>query len=390
MTIISKLVPGGQGITTLENGKKAFLWNALPGEEILEFKITKNKASYLEGIATKINRSSSSRITPKDSHFLSTSPWQILDYQSELSFKHELLVETFHQFKLPTHNIQPVVTDYRDFFYRNKMEYSLYWNHDTNKIHLAFHQRGSHTKIPIINSSLERPEILQAAQNIIADLNLRQEPARKYQSLLLRSDQLGNISGGLLEKHQPHPKFTPLSDQILNTTYHYSPNGFFQINLPLYNLVLIEIIQQLQKFNSSKILDLYSGVGTIGLSVARDRELTLVESNPSAFSELGENSQNFPKAKPILAKSEDALEYISSDQIVILDPPRAGCEPKLIEKLIYEKPEAIFYLSCNPATQARDLALLTQSYRIEKIIPYNFFPRTPHLENLTILKLNQP
>ena len=83
---IDKLVPGGQGITTLADGKKAFLWNALPGEEV-EFEITKNKHSYCEGIATKVISSSPFRIEPKDACYLSTSPWQIIDRTEELSQK---------------------------------------------------------------------------------------------------------------------------------------------------------------------------------------------------------------------------------------------------------------------------------------------------------------
>ena len=70
---------------------------------------------------------------------------------------------------------------------------------------------------------------------------------------------------------------------------------------------------------------------------------------------------------------------------MILDPPRAGCDRKLINKLNEVKPAKIIYLSCNPITQARDIALLTDNYSIDKLQPYNFFPHTPHIENLAIL-----
>ena len=89
-------------------------------------------------------------------------------------------------------------------------------------------------------------------------------------------------------------------------------------------------------------------------------------------------------ANCVLAKSEDVTEYITPDCTVILDPPRAGCDQKLIAKLNEIRPESIIYLSCNPITQARDIALLN-NYRIKKLQPFNFFPRTPHIENLAIL-----
>ena len=87
-----------------------------------------------------------------------------------------------------------------------------------------------------------------------------------------------------------------------------------------------------------------------------------------------------------LAKSEDVTDFIKSDQTVIVDPPRAGLDIKLTEKLLKTLPATIIYLSCNPITQARDIKILTEKYNIIKIQPFNFFPRTPHLENLVILK----
>ena len=78
-------------------------------------------------------------------------------------------------------------------------------------------------------------------------------------------------------------------------------------------------------------------------------------------------------------------EYITPDCTVILDPPRAGCDRKLIDKLNEVKPTKIIYLSCNPITQARDIAPLAEHYSVKKLQPYNFFPHTPHIENLAIL-----
>lgn len=388
---ITKLIPGGQALATMADGKKLFLWNALPGEIVTEFQLTKNKSHFAEGIATKFEQTSPERIAPRDTCYLATSPWQILNYDYELSEKRALLLEIFRQHQIILSSDFTVKTDGHDFYYRNKMEYALYYDHETAQIFPAFHSRGSHRKIPITSSSLERPEIWQRATEIIAELNLKQVDARRFQSLLLRCNQAGEVSGGLLENHQPHPVFAPLEDEILGHKYSYSPNGFFQINLPAYELAL----QEIQKYiTTTKVLDLYAGVGTIGLSVARDRELTLVECDKSAYQELEANCQNaiaengLPEGqvKPVLAKSEEALEYIAPDQTVIVDPPRAGCDHKLLEKLLEVLPPTIIYLSCNPATQARDVAKLQQSYSLSHIQPYNFFPRTPHLENLVVLE----
>lgn len=377
---IDRLVPGGQGIGVEKDGKKGFFWNALPGEIVKSYKITKNKSNYFEAIAEKISEPSAHRIEPKDTCFLATSPWQIMDYSYELAQKRELLIEQFAQNDIEV-NPEPVQTDGNDYNCRNKMEYSLYWNNETKKIELAQHERGSHRKIPLETSSIERSEIFAAAQKIISELNEKHEEARKYQSLLLRCNQAGQVEGGLYENKKPHPIFNKLTDTLLGQKYSYSPNGFFQINLPVYEMALKEIAKHIETEN---VLDLYSGVGTIGLSVARDKNLTLVECNKFAYAELIKNCTG--NARAVLSNSEDALEYISPDQTVVLDPPRAGCDKKLIDKLLEITPQTIIYLSCNPATQARDVKYLLEKYQIKNVVPFNFFPRTPHLENLIILK----
>ncbi|MBO7657129.1 class I SAM-dependent RNA methyltransferase [Candidatus Saccharibacteria bacterium] len=375
-----KLIPGGFALATSKDGKKFFFWNALPGETVTEYQIAKNKPSYTEAIATAIENPSSYRVEPKDAHFLSTSPWQILNYEYELKQKSLLVQEIFREHGINIESPE-IVTDGKDYFYRNKMEYALYYDKEKQRIFPAFHARGSHSKIPVLNSSLERPEIFQKAVEIINELNQKHEEARKYQSLLLRCNQKGEVSGGLYENHQPHPVFKNLTDTILGHEYSYSPNGFFQINLPVYELALKEIKKYI---DTDEVLDLYAGVGTIGLSVARDRKLTLVEVDKSAYRELEKNAGT---AKTILDKSENIINHINNTETVILDPPRAGCDHKLLERLLEVAPPKIIYLSCNPATQARDVKNLLEKYHIEAVKTFNFFPHTPHIENLIVLSL---
>ena len=402
------------------------------------------------------------RIPPRDPDiYLSTSPWQTMSYPYELAQKSLLLEECFDKHglldylpkykakynprKLPLRSLEDErasakfsrrvtcpasnlialpMTDNKEYFYRNKMEYALYWDNSEHCIRLAFHQRNSHRKIPFTQSSIERPEILAEATRIVDELNAKHAQARDYQSLMIRCDQQGTVASALFEKHKPHPVMPLLKDTLLGQTYTYSPNGFFQINLPVYELALEEIQKHII---TDEVLDLYAGVGTIGLSVAPGHRLTLVEVNKSAYTELvkncegsanfdfgrikpsaaGENhrsaiertsghneifparnvsknqSSHFPQ--PILAKSEEATDFITPNTTVILDPPRAGLNPKLIDTLNSVKPPTIIYLSCNPVTQARDIAALAKNYKITKLQPFNFFPRTPHIENLAIL-----
>ena len=133
-------------------------------------------------------------------------------------------------------------------------------------------------------------------------------------------------------------------------------------------------------------LDLYAGVGTIGLTIGGDN-ITLVESNADAVREMQRNITELGRtdARAVLAPSEQALDHITGKEIVIVDPPRAGLHTDVIATLLQKLPPRIIYLSCNPVTQARDVALLQQHYRIAWHRGYNFFPRTPHIEHLVVL-----
>jgi 23S rRNA (uracil1939-C5)-methyltransferase len=438
-------VPGGQALGELSDGRKVFVWGGLPGE-LVSVKLYKVKASYAEGVAVEILEPSPHRVEPRDDCYLSTSPWQILEYDYELQQKAALVRGAFGQEKieLPSHNKRTKPSDLDkgcsgdteegdpqkifsmkkflgeesvagpehpsnelgfvgepEYFYRNKMEYALYWDNDENFIKLAFHKRGTHAKIPITTSSIERPEILAEARRIVDDLNARNEPARKYQSLVVRCDKLGQVSSALFENGRPHPVMKNLSDRLLGHEFSYSPNGFFQINLPVYEMALTEIKKHIATDN---VVDLYAGVGTIGLSVAADKNLTLVETNPAAFSELEQNVQtvitgtptpslrvpakqsSVAKITPIMAKTENSLNFIKPDSTIIVDPPRAGLDDSVVAKLYKVSPPTIIYLSCNPTTQARDIAKLLPKYQILHHRAFNFFPRTPHIENLVVLQ----
>jgi 23S rRNA (uracil1939-C5)-methyltransferase len=142
-----------------------------------------------------------------------------------------------------------------------------------------------------------------------------------------------------------------------------------------------------QWVENKPVIDLYSGVGSIGLTIGGNN-VTLIEVNEDAVREMKRNIAALGRessATPVLAASEKALDYITSEGCIIVDPPRAGLHADVIAKLLEAAPERIIYLSCNPVTQARDIAMLATGYGIRAHRGYNFFPRTPHIEHLIIL-----
>jgi 23S rRNA (uracil1939-C5)-methyltransferase len=417
--VLDKIVGGGQTLGTLEDGRKIFVWGALPGETA-KVQLTKKKSSYAEGVAVEILKASSERVEPKDPEsYISTSPWQIMTLDTENHYKAALIEEAFELHDIVLPNPIEVYSDGVEYGYRNKVEFSFWFHTDTETLSLAFFRRGTHGKISIDGTSLAPDCINEKGREVLAVLNKMGVTGREVKTLLIRSAADGTTTWQLYVKDESFPAddfmtaFTegeygevifsnpkspasvitkrltpivkPLSDTILDVPFHYATEGFFQINLPVYQQALKDMSEWIAP--DKPVVDLYSGVGSIGLTIGGDN-VTLVELNEHAVREMERNITELgKKATAVLAASEQALEYISSEKTIIVDPPRAGLHEAVIERLLEEKPQRIVYLSCNPVTQARDVARLAEAYGIKAHRGYNFFPHTPHIEHLVVLDL---
>ncbi len=423
-TRLDKIVGGGQTLATLEDGRKLFVWGGLPGE-LVEVQLTKKKSKMCEGLVTNVIEPSKDRLEPQDSDsYLSTSPWQIMSFESEQHYKAALIEEAFELHNIVLPNSIKVYSDNNEYQYRNKVEFSWYWNKETDKLDLAFFKRGTHSKISVEGTSLASPTINHAAvrlRDLLRDKgNIR---ASDLKTLLARCDADGNVIMQLYVKNPDiellseqemvklgvigfeliysNPKSpasvitkrlqswgrASLTDRLMDIDFKYAVEGFFQINLPIYERVLKDMAQWVDA--NKPTIDLYSGVGTIGLTIGTSN-LKLIESNISAVKEMKRNISAIGReddTEAILAESENALDYIEANSNIIIDPPRAGLHEKVIDRLLQVKPQRIIYLSCNPVTQARDVALLLKKYKVVHHMGYNFFPRTPHIEHLVVMDM---
>lgn len=422
---LDTIVGGGQALGTLADGRKLFAWGGLPGERVV-VQPNKVKSSYIEGVVSDVLTPSPERVQPHDpSSYLSTSPWQIMTLEAEQRYKAQLIKEAFtlHHMNLP----QPieVYTDGRDLHYRNKVEFSWFGHTDATSgvdtLDLAFFRRGSKGKIIVDDSVLLPSEITHLARSIRDTLQSLGVSARSLKTLLIRCDAQKNCVWQLYVKDTPcafadtllatelpaqggeviysSPKSPAsviterlgstgdivLKDTILGVPFRYATEGFFQVNIPVYEQALRDMREWVSVPGTKNVLDLYSGVGSIGLTIGGPGT-TLVEMNEHAVREMKRNIEELGiNATPVLAPSEQALDHITSDIVVIVDPPRAGLHTDVIDRLLEVQPPRIIYLSCNPVTQARDVALLASTYTIRHHKGYNFFPRTPHIEHLIIL-----
>lgn len=420
---LEKIVGGGQTIATMEDGRKLFVWGGLPGETV-EVQLTKKKSRMGEGVVISVISPSPDRIEAKDpTSFLSTSPWQIMPIEREQEYKAALIDEAFglHHMALPEPT--KVYSDERIYGYRNKVEFSWFWNNETDALDLAFFGRGTHRKIPVEGTSLMPDAVNELARNVRDTLRINKVKGFSLKTLTIRTSQKGEISAQLYVKEEDFDGLTDadiesfgiqgfeiifsnpkspasvitkylkkwgsstLVDTVAGIDFRYATESFFQINLPVYEQALLDMKKWIDP--AKPTVDMYSGVGSIGLTIGSN-QLTMVEINESAVAEMRQNIAQLGRtdAEAVLAPSEKALDYVAADATIIVDPPRAGLDTKVIDTLLEVKPERIIYLSCNPVTQARDVRLLSEQYTVVAQQGYNFFPRTPHIEHLIVLQLN--
>lgn len=408
-----KIVPEGKCLSTLNSGKKVFYYGSLPGEKVL-VEVYKNKKDFCLANLIEIITPSPDREIPKDENlYISTSPFQVLKYSLELKIKENLIFESFRQNGINL-KLQGdyVYTDGNEYFYRNKMEYSFYFDKDEDKLFLCFFKRGSHTKIKMLTESLAKTEITDHALHVLSLLNKLNIEGRQLKSLIVRANKEGNVLSQLYTKDESLMEFknleseiiysnpkspasvitkrntdgATLSDRLLDREFSYRGESFFQINLPVFEEALKDIKKFVQANPCGNVLDFYSGVGSIGLNI-ENKNVTLVEINEFAYKEMTSNLGSKKNITPILSSAEDATGYIDSKSILILDPPRAGISQIVVSRILSELPPLVIYLSCNPITQARDVAFLTKQYEIVFNRGYNFFPKTPHIEHLVVLEL---
>jgi len=398
-----------------------YVWNALQGE-VVDMIVLKKRRGRIEGTACAFHVKSKNRTEQNEDHFLSCSPWSIIEPEEEMKLKKELAKKEY-ELCVSDSVLQSFacVTQEAHYGYRNKMEFSFC--EDANgQLSLAFIERGYKTRrIPLVSCLLAHDAITKTAHVFLKWLQDEHILSEKLKSLIIRSNQKGETIAGLFLKEeyvfQSYPAIdsslggyaiyysnpqSPISradkllyqqgQLVLNETIcdiplQYGLNSFFQVNIPLFEKVLDE----LKNFvvGAPRLVDLYCGVGSIGIVLGKKLGVPIefIEENEEAEIYLKENCirNNIQSYEYKTGRVELALGELPNDSYVILDPPRSGLHPKVIKIVLEKQPKRIIYLSCNIETQVRDMTLLLEHYKVVWCRTYNFFPRTPHIEGLCVL-----
>jgi 23S rRNA (uracil1939-C5)-methyltransferase len=392
----------------------------LPNEEGL-VKIFKSKGEEFFAHVIELNKSSTVRVTPQDKEsYLASSPFQILDFKAEQEYKTKFLSELFGlETEVYTNNIE--------YNYRNKVEFGFYEDYENYSLSLSFFRReGNGGKYVLENgSSIADIRINAKGLEIVAILEANQVIGRDLKTLLLRTSnrdiranlyvtnedfgtkyplaleqlQANQVSVIYSNKNSPASNnngYLSQGEQMLTQDineyqFQFATDGFFQVNVDVFK----EVIKDCKDFivNHSiggNLIDFYSGVGVIGLMLSGNfKSINSVDSSieSEVYTMANAKMNNIDNVEFTRAQAENIIELINNEDVLFLDPPRVGCHQKVLDRINEVQPPWIFYLSCNPNSQALNFEQLKPNYSIEFIRGYNFYPKTPHLESLIILKL---
>ncbi len=330
--------------------------------------------------------------------------WQHIAYPAQLRLKQAVVRDQFARVgKLPDVDVRPTIGMDGPWYYRNHVQF-----HVAEDGRLGFRALREHTVIPIQVCYIMEPEVEALWKSLdlefpeLRGVVLRGDMGTDDRLALLRStfDELPE-----LEVDFPVSINLELGDgQVVNLIgapwltahvarrdFRVSADAFFQVNTRMAEVLVRQVREGLRPRGGQTLLDLYAGVGLFGLALADEMgQVIAIEEHPGAVRDWEVNAQGLDNARLLPGKVEAVLPTLQERvDLVVLDPPRAGVEPAALDALAALRAPRIVYVSCDPATLARDAArLVQQGYRVRYVQPVDLFPQTWHIECVTLLELD--
>ena len=391
-----------------DDGKVWLVNYALPGE-VVEAEPRGRHGGVAVAAATRVLEASPHRVPAPCPYFGSCGGCQLqhAEYAHQLALKRQVVEVAWARAGLRLPPDTPVLGMDDPWRYRIRGEFEAI--SDLGKWRFGFHRLRSHSVLPIDSCLIHDGRIEQALPAFAQAAN--ELGLTDLQNLLLTAEPNG---AGLLwrlrhrgrEPQWPRDEFARrvaelLPEQVLlddaltlsfwDLSFRVRSDTFVQTNyrqmLVLYRIAL----DMLDTGSEDRVLDLYAGIGTISVAVARSAgAVTAIEENPRAIQIGRLNARiNAARVEYLPGKVETVLRQVRLGQhkAAILDPPRAGCEPAALAELIRLGPEKLVYVSCEPSTHARDLiGLVRGGYRIRRAAIVDMFPQTYHIESVALLE----
>ena len=442
---ISDLELGGKAVARLD-GRVVFVDRGLPGDEVTA-RITRAKRTWAEARLERVERGSADRQPAPCPHAerCGGCRFQELRYERQLEIKQRLVMETLARIGgIVSPPVAPIVAAPERFHYRNKMEFSFQPDDDGAPL-LGLHERGAFDRIFALETCLlpspltvEIVRFTQAFarehrwrayhprrhQGVVRFLTVRHLPATDECAvhLVAGSEEIEALDEWARAVAALSPAVRTVTlmingsranvasgaertlfgsgvivERIAGLEFEVSGSAFLQTNSRQAEALYARALAAAALEGSECVLDLYCGTGTLTLLLARAAaEAVGVESVPEAIEHARANATRnrianarfeTGEARAVLrewARGERARA--PKPDVVVVDPPRAGLHARVVARVAELAPRRIVYVSCSPATLARDLKDFTaRGYALEEVIPFDLFPHTPHIECVALL-----
>ncbi len=398
---LTDMAHGGQALGRYE-GKVVFVPYALPGEEVA-VEVVRDRGRYAEARLLEVLRSSPERVEPRCPHFGACGgcQWQHATYRAQLRFKEGSLRDQLRRIGgIEEPPVLPALGMEEPWSYRNHVQFHL-----DEAGHLGFMAALSHEVVPIEVCYIIHPLIAEVFHSLdlalpdLRRLSIRVSTSRGQKLLIL---EMAQDMIPALEVDEPLSCVLFLADGTLLTlvgdsylveevrgrAFRVSASSFFQVNTAQLERMIEVVREYASPLGGETLLDGYSGVGTFGLSLADQAGQVIgVEEDESAFLDAQFNAQGTPHTTFVQGPMEGVLSSLKGVDLAILDPPRQGCSGEALAALLKLAPARIVYVSCDPATLARDVKRLGEGgYRLLKVQPVDLFPQTYHIESVSLLE----
>lgn len=427
---IRSLGSGGEGVGTYE-GMVCFVEGALPGEQV-KIRVTASKNNYFKADLLEVLIPSPYRVTPICPVFGRCGGCQLmhLSYPQQLELKKNQVEDALKRIGgFQDVIVASCIASPDPLYYRNKIQLPILYG--SEGWIMGLYARGSHDIIPVEKCYIHckvGEQVFVSANAILREMT---PPTKgELRHLLIRTaihegevlvvlittgiekKWIDQFSEKLMSQNS-HVKGVVeninrrVDNVILGTDYklvrgestieevicglrfRLSPHAFFQVNTPQVENLYNAAISMAGLTGSEIVVDAYCGVGTMALIAASSaRSVIGIEYVEDAIRDARHNAQvnAITNARFEVGAAEELIKTIPKMDVVLLNPPRKGCDEKLLYTLLKKKPRTIVYVSCNPATLARDLKILSASYKIQDVQPFDMFPQTSHVE--TVVKLH--
>ncbi|SMC46430.1 23S rRNA (uracil(1939)-C(5))-methyltransferase RlmD [Sporomusa malonica] len=438
---ITGLGHSGEGVGRYQDFT-VFVPQALPGEKVAAV-ITTVKKTYAVGRLKDVLMPSPHRIIPECGIYNECGGCQLqhLSYQEQLNAKRQQVVDAVTRIgKLPEVKVHPTLGADNPWYYRNKMQFPV--GHKNGKVVVGCFTQGSHDIVDTDNCLIQHQinnDIVREVRTVIDELGIETYDEHTGQGIIRHVlGRVGTATGEVMVVLVTATDRLPQRETIIERLKNKIPNlvsivqnvntvrtniimgnktvtiwgrdtitdklgefsfaisarSFFQVNTTQAEVLYNQAVQYAGLNGAETVIDAYCGTGTITLFLARKAaQVYGIEVVEPAILDARQNAinNNVANVEFIVGDTVDVMPRLYKQglrpDVIVVDPPRAGCEPKVLETFARMEPKRIVYVSCNPASLARDLAVLSSlGYIAQEIQPVDMFPQTFHVESVAVIE----